>query len=325
MRKEFRVDRLSLNSLSLAVLLPLALTSVVTLPAQEGGQRSRAPRPQFELPEGVTAHLDLVYGSVDGRDLHLDLYVPETRPARPMPLVVWIHGGGWRGGSKEGLRRPGPILEHGGYILASVDYRLSGEAIFPAAIADCKAAVRWLRANASDYGIDPDRLAVWGSSAGGHLVALLGTAWDVREWDVIHAENQDVSSKPTMVCNWFGPTDFLRMNDFEGRIDHDAAGSQESEFIGVPIQEHPDRVRRANPITYVTPDDPPMLLMHGEQDLSVPYNQSELLYAALQEAGVESRLYKVVGADRGFRNAVKDTPESLFKMVAEFLDRYLKP
>ena len=316
MRKEFRNARCSLNSLSLAALLPMVLTSVVTLPAQEEGQRSREPRPQFELPEGVTAHLDLVYGSVDDRDLHLDLYDPGTRPARPMPLVVWIHGGGWRGESKEGLRRPGPILGHGGYILASVECRLSGEAIFPAAVADCKVAMRWLRTNAADCGIAPDRLAVWGSPPGGHLVALLGTAWDVREWDVIHAANSDVASKPTVVCNWFGPADLLRMNDFEGRIDHDAPGLQESEFIGGPIQEHPDRVRRANPITYVTPD---------EQDLSITYNQSELLYAALQEVGVESRLYKVVGADHGFRNAAKDSPESLFKIVVEFLDRHLKP
>ncbi len=267
----------------------------------------------------------MVFASVGDRDLHLDLYVPETRPANPMSLIVWIHGGGWRGGSKEGLRRPGPILERGGYILASVEYRLSGEAIFPAAIADCKAAVRWLRGNAAEYGIDPDRVAVWGSSAGGHLVALLGTAGDVKEWDAIHAENQDVSSKPTIVCNWFGPTDFLRMNDFEGRIDHNAAGSQESEFIGGPIQEHPDKAQRANPITYVSPDDPPMLLMHGEKDRAVPYNQSELLYAALQKAGVESRLYKVVGADHGFRNPTKDTPESLFQMVADFFDRHLNP
>ncbi len=313
------------NSLRLTVSVLLALASVATLHAQSRAQGNRESRPGFQPPEGITAHRDVVYASVGDRDLHLDLYVPETRPANPMPLIVWIHGGGWRGGSKEGLRRPGPILEQGGYILASVEYRLSGEAIFPAAIADCKAAVRWLRANAAEYGIDPDRVAVWGSSAGGHLVALLGTAGDVKEWDAIHAENQDVSSKPTIVCNWFGPTDFLRMNDFEGRIDHNAAGSQESEFIGGPIQEHPDKAQRANPITYVSPDDPPMLLMHGEKDRAVPYNQSELLYAALQEAGVESRLYKVVGADHGFRNPTKDTPESLFQMVADFFDRHLNP
>ena len=312
-------------SLRATAAIALALASAAALPGQNRGAGSRASRPPIELPPGVVAHRDLTYAAAGNRELHLDLYVPETKPAKPLPLVVWIHGGGWRRGSKEGLRRPRPILDHGGYILASVEYRLSGEAIFPAAIADCKAALRWLRANAAQYDIDPDRLAVWGSSAGGHLAALLGTAWEVREWDAIHAENQDVSSKPTIVCNWFGPTDFLRMNDFEGRIDHDAEGSPESLFIGGRIQEHPEKTQRANPIAYVTADDPPMLLMHGEKDLSVPYNQSELLYAALQKAGVESRLYKVVGADHGFRNPTTDTPESLFGMVAEFLDRHFKP
>ena len=308
-------------SIRSSAALALALAGALCLQAQA----SRKARALFQPPEGFAAHRNLVYASVGDRDLHLDLYAPKAKPAKPMPLVVWIHGGGWRGGSKEGLNRAGPILERGGYILASVEYRLSGEAIFPAAIADCKAAVRWLRANASRYGIDPDRIAVWGSSAGGHLVALLGTAWDVREWDAIHPENQDVSSRPTVVCNWFGPTDFLRMNDFAGRIDHDAAGSPESLFLGGPIQEHPEKAQKANPIAYVTPDDPPMLLMHGEKDLAVPYNQSELLFAALQKAGVESRLYKVVGGDHGFRDATRDTPESLFQMAAEFLDRHLKP
>ncbi len=177
-----------------------------------------------------------------------------------MPIVVWVHGGGFRRGSKNDIRRPGPILEHGGYILASVEYRLSGEAIFPAAIADCKAAVRWLRANAAKYGIG-----------------------------------------------------------------HDAADSPESLFIGGPIQDHPKKAQKANPIAYVSADDPPMLLVHGDKDMSVPYNQSELLYAALQQAGVESRLYKVAGAGHGFRNPTKDTPESLFAMAAEFFDRHFKP
>ena len=304
-----------------ALLAALALMLVASLP----GQNRRRETPPYQPPGGITAHRELVYASIGDRDLHLDLYVPKKTPSKPMPIVVWIHGGGWRNGSKNALNRSGSILEHGGYILASVEYRLSGEAIFPAAIADCKAAIRWLRANASKYDIDPDRLAVWGSSAGGHLVALLGTASEVKEWDAIHPENQGVSSKPTIVCNWFGPSDFLRMNDFEGRIDHDAAKSPESLFVGGAIQEHPDKVRTLNPITYVTPDDPPMLLMHGEKDLSVPYNQSELLYAALQKAEVESRLYKVVGADHGFRNATRDTSESLLQMAAEFFDKHLGP
>ena len=315
------------RTLPLLALLVLAIGAALSSPAQERQRRNRQDRPTREraaaLPEGVVAKRNLVYATVGDRNLHLDLYLPKDKPAAPMPIVVWIHGGGWRGGSKDGIGRPAPILQTGNYILASVEYRLSGEAIFPAAIADCKAAVRWLRAHAGEYGFDPNRLGVWGSSAGGHLVALLGVAGDVREWDAIHPQNQDVSSKPNVVVNWFGPSDFLRMNDYEGRIDHDAADSPESLFIGGPIQDHPEKVRKANPITYVSADDPPQLLMHGEKDLSVPYNQSELLYAALQKAGVKSRLYKVVGADHGFRDPVRDTPESLARMAIEFFDRHL--
>ena len=299
------------------LVLGFALLASATAHAQT---RQREP---VEPPPGFVAHRDLIYASVEGRDLLLDVYAPEKKPAKPMPVVVFVHGGGWRNGSKDRIARPLPILKHG-YVLVSVGYRLSGEAIFPAAIEDCKAAVRWVRANAAKYGIDPDRLGVWGSSAGGHLVALLGTAWEVKEWDAAHEENAGYSSKPTAVCNWFGPTDFLRMNDFEGRIDHDAADSPESRFIGVPIQDHPEKVQKANPITYVTPDDPPMLHMHGEKDQAVPFNQSELLHAALQKVGVESTLYKVVGGDHGFRNAVKDTPESLLQMTAGFFDKHLK-
>ncbi len=296
---------------NLAAILALLAVSVAVLAQDRNRERP--------LPDGIVKHADVVYASVEGRDLVLDVYAPETKPAKPIPVIVWVHGGGWRGGSKNGAARSLPILSHG-YGLVSVGYRLSGEAVFPAAIADVKAAVRWVRANAARYGFDPNRLGAWGSSAGGHLVALLGTAHEVAEWDSIHEENAGVSSRPTAVCNWFGPTDFLRMNDFPGRIDHDAPESPESKFIGVPIQDHPEKTQRANPIRYVTPDDPPMLHMHGENDQSVPYNQSELLHAALEKAGVESNLYKVRNADHGFRDMQGDTPESLLERVRAFFE-----
>jgi len=281
-------------------------------------------RGALEIPAGIAVHRDVVYASVNGRDLHLDVYAPERKPAGALPVIVWIHGGGWRSGSKDRPRTALPVLRHG-YALVSVEYRLSGEATFPAAIEDCKAAVRWVRAHAAEYGIDPGRLGVWGSSAGGHLAALLGTAGDVREWDEAHPVHLEYSSKPKAVCDWYGPTDFLRMNDFPGLIDHDAPNSPESRFLGAPIQGVPKIAQRANPITYVTPDDPPMLLMHGDKDMAVPFDQSELLYAALRRAGVEATLYKVEGGGHGFRGAVKDTRESLFRMVLDFFDRHLKP
>mgnify|MGYP002629798791 CR=1 FL=1 len=273
-----------------------------------------------KLPEGTVVTKDIVYETVNGRDLPLDLYIP-AGATDPLPLIIWIHGGGWKGGNKGAINNCVNALKHG-YALASVEYRLSGEAIFPAAIEDCKAAVSYLRLHAKKYNLDPENFGVWGSSAGGHLVALLGTTHDVSDFDT-HPVTKMASSTVQAVCNWFGPTDFLRMNDVKGRMDHDAPDSPESLFIGVPIQDHPKKVQRANPISYVSPTDPPMLLMHGDKDELVIYNQSELLYTALQKAGVESELYKVVNGDHGFRGA-DESPEALSARAIAFFDKTLK-
>ncbi len=277
------------------------------------------------LPEGIELTANITYATIESRELKLDLYAPKTKPSKPMPVVMWIHGGGWKSGSKNNPRQALAMLQRG-YILVSVEYRLSGEATFPAAIADCKAAVRWVRANAKTYGMDPKRVGAWGSSAGGHLVALLGTAGDVKQWDAIHEENANFSSRPNAICDWFGPTDFLRMNDFPSNIDHDAADSPESRFIGAAIQTVPIQTQLANPIKYISSQTPPFLILHGSNDLAVCYNQSELLHSALIKSRVTSKLYKVVGGGHGFRNAKNDTPESLFKMSADFFDKqFLSP
>lgn len=262
---------------------------------------------------------DIVYERVGDRELPLDLYQPMAD--EPTPLVIWIHGGGWKNGSKNGAGPALALLDRG-YAVASVEYRLSGEAIFPAAIEDCKAAVSFLRLHAKKFNLDPDRFGVWGSSAGGHLVALLGTTNDATEFDT-HGVTRKASAKVQAVCNWFGPTDFLRMNDFPGRIDHDAADSPESRFIGGLIQQNKDKTKRANPITYVSPSDPPFLHLHGESDQLVPFNQSELLHAALTDAGVPSTLYKVVGGDHGFRGAT-ESHEALTKRSMDFFDNVLQ-
>ncbi len=275
-----------------------------------------------KLPTGVQLKSDLVYETVGNRELPLDLYFRPNAKS-PMPLVIWVHGGGWKNGSKRGA---GPALEclNHGYAVASIESRLSGEAIFPAAIEDCKAAVSFLRLNASQYNLDPDRFAAWGSSAGGHLVAMLGTTGDTDEFET-HPVTRKAPSHVQAVCNWFGPTDFLRMNDTPGRLDHDAADSPESRLIGGPIQQHPDKVRRANPITYVSAADPPMLMMHGTADGLVPIQQSELLHAALTKAKVSSTLNRIEGGDHGFRGA-KQTRQQLAIESIEFFDRiFAKP
>ena len=282
--------------------------------------RNNQRRNAVQIPEGVTVHRDLIYGRVGERELPLDLYLPPDTSS-PVPVVIWVHGGGWRGGSKGNGGHARNITTRG-FAVVDVEYRLSGEALFPAQIEDCKTAVRWVRANAEKYNLDPDHIGAWGSSAGGHLVAMMGLTHDegVFETD----DHSQYSSAVQAVCNWFGPTDFLRMNDFEGRIDHDAADSPESMLIGGPIQENVEKVAAANPITYVSENDPPMLILHGEKDLSVPYNQSELLYAAMQKAGLEVTLYKVVNAGHGFGNATQDSTASLVEMSVQFLEKHLK-
>lgn len=298
----------------------IALLKHVLLLAIFASQILHAQNRNQDLPEGTRVDKDIAYASIGDRILPLDLYRPANR-AEPLPLVIWIHGGGWRNGSKNPITRCVGLLERG-YAVASVEYRLSGEARFPAAIEDCKAAVSFLRFNADRYGLDPNRFGAWGSSAGGHLVSLLGVTNDIADFNT-HAISKKASPAVQAVCNWFGPSDFLRMNDFPGRIDHNAPESPESLFIGGPIQENKAQTRRANPITYVSPTDPPFLHMHGENDQAVPYNQSELLHAALQKAGVSSTLHKVAKGDHGFRGAT-ESPESLFDRVADFFARELK-
>ena len=254
-----------------------------------GGRRPAGAGMQRPLPEGTQAHRDVHYGPHETRNLY-DLYVPKSD--KPLPLVIWIHGGGWQNGNKGG--GPAMALLEQGFAVATINYRLSGDAIFPAQIHDCKAAVRHLRGNAKEYGIDPERFGVWGSSAGGHLVALVGTSGDVKELEGNVGDFTNVSSRVQAVCDWFGPTDFLKMR---GR--HDDAGSPESKLIGGPIQENKDLVAKANPITYVSADDPAFLIQHGDKDPAVPYNQSELLRDALEKAKVPVTLVCIEGEGHG--------------------------
>lgn len=264
-------------------------------------------------------HLDLEYACVGDRSLCLDLYLPDVEP-RPLPVIVYIHGGAWREGSKAHPRALRFLSE--GYAVASIGYRLSREAIFPAQIHDCKAAVRWLRANAEAYGLARDRVAAWGESAGAHLASLLGTSAGVAELEgeLGHLEQ---SSSVSAVCSWFGPSDLLRMNDVEGVMDHDAPDSPESQLVGAPIQSRPDLVARANPITYVTDGAPPFLLMHGSADRVVIANQSERLHAALAAAGASSTLILLGGLGHGFSGAHGRWRE-IFGYVSAFLAAHLK-
>lgn len=287
----------------------LQLLLALSLPASQS-------RGEIPLPAGVVVHRDLSYVPSGHERQRLDLYLPAG--ADQAPVIVYIHGGAWRMGDKS----MGVPLEYlgKGYAIASIGYRLSQHALFPAQIEDCKAAVRWLRANARTYGLDPLRFAAWGPSAGGHLAALLGTTGDVREFEV--GVNLQFSSRVQAVVDYFGPTDLLQMDAHRlpGGMVHDGPDSPESQLVGGPIQQHPDRVARANPITYVSPDDPPFLIVHGDADPLVPHHQSVLLAAALEQAGVEVSFYTVKGGGHG-----QFTDPRVGELTADFLDRHVGP
>jgi acetyl esterase/lipase len=291
------------------------------------------------VPRGVKAYKDLEYttvgtqhtaagkeGAIASKEsatagktpLRLDLYVPESAP-RPMPVVVWIHGGGWQLGTKD--RCPALPLTARGYAAASIDYRLTDVAPWPAQIYDCKAAIRWLRAHAKEYGLDPDRIGVWGASAGGHLVAMLGTSAGAKELEGDEG-NLNCSSRVQAVCDWFGPSDFVALGDLLKAAGlGDNAKGPITKLLGGPLTENMDKARQASPVTWISKDDAPFLIMHGDQDRLVPPSQSEILYKRLKEAGVDATLYIVKGAGHGQGGFGK--PEAL-KMVADFFDRTLK-
>lgn len=290
--------------------------------AASGQPPSAAPGPSPPtLPEDVRIEKDINYAGTQNPRQTLDLVLPRApRGTRPLPVVVIIHGGAFRAGDKSmGLREAAELAQGGDYAAATINYRLSGEAIWPAQIHDGKAAIRWIRANAAKYGLDPDRIAVMGASAGGHLAAMLGTSDGVAALEGGVGPHTGVSSRVKCVVDQFGPSDLLAMADYPSRIDHNAPDSPESLLIGGALPEHKDRARSASPITYVSRDDPPFLILHGTDDPLVPFNQSERLAEALKAAGVPCTFVKVVGAGHGgFRS-----PE-VGRRIRQFLDRHLR-
>ena len=237
---------------------------------------------------------NLPYAGTQNPRQSLDLIIPaKTSSKKKLPLVVWIHGGGWKNGDKQsGLssHRLPTLVQTGKYIGASIGYRLSGEAIWPAQMHDCKAAIRWLRAHAEKYGIDPDKIIAWGSSAGGHLVSMLGASHGVKELEGKIGEHTDQSSRVLAVINYYGPSALLQMDDHPSKIIHNAPDSPESQLIGGPIQKNRKKTKQASPLHHVSKDDSIFIHFHGTDDPLVPYHQSVILHQALQEKGVPSKL-----------------------------------
>jgi acetyl esterase/lipase len=251
----------------------------------------------------------LRYASPDGVDLHLDLYRPSSASG-PLPVIVFIHGGAWRAGT----RTTGPDLERcftrDGFAMASIDYRLTPAGVFPRSVEDVKTAVRFLRTHAAAYDLDPERIGSWGLSAGGHLAAVAALAprgtFEGTEW-------LGESSAVRCVLDAYGPTWFTTMDEEAAneavaldpagsgrRLIHDSPSSPESRLVGAAIQSVPDRVREASPITYVSTAAPPFLIMHGMADDMVPVRQSVRLYDALAAAGSEVELRLIDGLPHMF-------------------------
>lgn len=299
-------------------LLALLLMCLLPFPLQ--AQRSRAIRPSGPVYE-VEVQRDVTYGVAGATTLKLDILRPRGLTGARLPVVVFVHGGGWSSGDKTGgIGQLTPLVRRG-YVGATINYRLSGVARFPAQIEDAKCAIRYLRANAALLGIDPDRIGVWGSSAGGHLVALLGTSSDVESWNASGGW-PGVSSRVQAVADWYGPSNLNTMAPQSlpcSALNHDAPGSPEGQLLGCAIPSCRDRAAAASPLTYVTAGDAPTLLMHGTNDCTVPPGQSQELYDALRAAGVDATLVFLAGAGHG-------GPEftAASGMVIEFFDRQLR-
>ncbi len=256
--------------------------------------------------------LDVVYAH-ESKTQTLDIYLPEGDG--PFPLVVAVHGGAWEMGDKNDGQATSVVMAvtARGYAAASINYRLTDEVIFPGQIFDVKAAIRFLRANADKYNIDPDRVAIWGNSAGGHLAGLAGTTGDVSELEDLSMGNPKMSSRVQAVVTWFGAFDL------------GSAGTSDPlvKLFGASPETVPALVEKANPTAFISPDDPPFFVEHGTSDSLVPVNQSiDFASALTRTLGAEKvKLTILEGAEHG--DKAFDTPENLEKVI-KFLDSYLK-
>lgn len=304
--------------------LAFALIVSLTLPlsaASTGSIEASSTPPDAPSPAIAQAsYPGLEFAEIDGRSLLLDLFIP-SGPG-PHPVIVSIHGGSWTGGTRDqGLA----ILQlDRGYAVANIDYRLAPEWTFPAQIEDAKAAVRWIRANAARFALDARSIGVIGLSAGGHLAALLGTSAGVMELEGPELGNAGYSSRVQAVVDYFGPTDLLQLGSQALPCmpsDPDSPEAPPALLLGCSPSSCVEKANLANPITYVTADDSPFLLLHGTADCLVPWQQSMLLHESLRAAGVESKLILLPGGEHGDLRFLLPHYQN---QVNEFLDRHLR-
>ena len=288
----------------------------------------RYPQQRTSFPDGVLGLADLIYASPAGfRPLTLDLYLPVQR-RRPLPTIVFVHGGGWTGGHSrqagafENWPRVLASIAARGYVVASVNYRLSSEAVSPAAERDIKSAIAWLRANATRHAIDISRFGIWGASAGGQLATLAGTSCDVAELAPdAHTSRESVCVQA--VVSWYGVHDFAPLVNDADRV------NPVTRYLGCTEGDCPEeQLRLASPIRYIDASDPPFLLLHGARDRIVPVTQSTAFHAALLSAGVRSQLLVIDDVDHSFIGATPDATRSAslraLNATIEFFDCTLR-
>lgn len=267
-----------------------------------------------------TVHEALEFASPDGVSLLMDLRVPDA--VGPHPVIVYLHSGAWIMGDRFG----GPAVRQAsrGYAVASIEYRLAPDHIWPAQVEDTKAAIRWLRANAARFRLDPERIAIFGTSAGAHIGSVAATSGGVSWLEGIDLGNPQFSSSVKAVVDLYGPTDLLRLEADKIDcipLDGNASWMPMSQLMGCAIQECQEWTRTASPMSYVTRDDPPFLIMHGMLDCLVSYKQSIALHEKLVEAGVGSSLVLIPRGEHGGR--LFDEPQYK-QMIDLFLDTHLR-
>ncbi len=280
----------------IAISLLLSLSAVAG-PLIDEFTKQEIPVSAKGIPEVVlegSQVKNLQYAEVDGKPLLLDLYLPEKPEGSP--LVVWVHGGGWKGGSKQKCFLK--WLANFGYTVASINYRLVDVAKWPAQLHDCKAAIRWLRANSKTYGYNPDCVIAAGSSAGGHLVALLGTTGDNDELEGAVGGNGEQSSRVQAVVDYYGATDFLlRSKTQSWKVNK--PGSVVYNLLGGPANQLVEKAQQASAKFHVTPDDPPLLVFHGVKDTTVLMNQTDAIEEAYKKAGLPVTVFRLKNSGHG--------------------------
>ena len=297
------------------VFLAFSATLACSIPAIFDDEASSLTSDIDPVLLGTVAK-DITYCIIEGVELKMDLHYPHAINGL-WPVAVYVHGGAWPGGDKSGGGGFFDVAElvSRGYLVVSINYRLAPEHIFPAQIEDVKCAVRHLRAHAAEYYIDPERIVAWGSSAGGHLVALLGVTDVDDDFDGI-GDYQEYSSRVLAVVDHFGPTQLTQ--DTSLVIARTVFGAN-----GL----HDSILEQASPTTYASSDDPPFLIFHGELDDTVPLSQSEALLRSLKDAGVQVTLVVVRNAAHAFRpegGEIKPSRPEISQMVADFFDVYVK-